>query len=102
VNARLPDDQLTPNALAQRRYREDPEKRRKAAIRNRINYALKRGTLVKLPCICGSTEVEAHHYNGYDLEHALDVVWLCKRHHEILHKHRAGGRPRKVREEPAA
>ena len=57
----------------------------KGAIRNRIHYALKMGRLTKGRCICGSTEVEAHHYAGYDLEHALDVVWFCKRHHEDIH-----------------
>lgn len=88
MNVRLPDDQLSPNALRQRKYREDPENRAKAAIRNRIHAALRRGWLVKSPCICGSTEVEAHHYAGYDLEHALDVVWMCKRHHERIHSKR--------------
>jgi hypothetical protein len=85
MNRRLPDDQLSANAWGQRRYRENPENRKKAAIRNRIHSALKRGWLVKSPCICGSEQVEAHHYNGYDLKHALDVVWLCKRHHEDIH-----------------
>lgn len=99
---RLPDAQLSPNALAQRRYRENPENRRKAAIRNRINHALRRGILVRQPCFCGNPEVEAHHYAGYDLEHALDVAWLCKRHHEIVHHHKAGGRPRKQASEGAA
>jgi hypothetical protein len=86
---RMPDDQVTPGALIQRRYRENPENRLKALIRNRIHHALKRGRLVKSPCICGNREVEAHHHKGYDLEHALDVVWLCKRHHEVLHPHRS-------------
>lgn len=101
MNAKLPDDQLTDTGFRQRKYRENPENRLKGNIRNRVHRALKTGRLTRLPCICGETKVEAHHYNGYDLEHALDVVWLCKRHHEILHKHRAGGRPRKIREEAA-
>ena len=82
---RLPDDQLSAGARAQRRYRENPENRLKAAIRNRIHYALKKGTLKRQSCFCGSELVEAHHYAGYDLEHALDVAWLCKRHHEAVH-----------------
>lgn len=82
---RIPDDQLSAGARAQRKYRANPENRLKGAIRNRIHYALKMGRLVKTPCICGSREVEAHHYAGYDLEHALDVVWMCKRHHEAIH-----------------
>lgn len=97
---RIPDDQLSASGVRQRKYRENPENRLKAAIRNRIHHALKRGILVRQPCICGATEVEAHHYAGYELEHALDVVWLCKRHHEILHKHR--GRPKKAAAEREA
>lgn len=85
MTRRLPDHELSQNARNQRKYREDPENRMKAAIRNRIHSALKKGRLTKTPCICGSELVEAHHYAGYDLEHALDVVWLCKQHHELLH-----------------
>ena len=82
---RLPDDQLSANALRQRKYRETAESRLKDQIRSRVNYALKKGWLVRAPCFCGSTGSEAHHYAGYDLEHALDVTWLCKRHHEAIH-----------------
>lgn len=90
MRPRLPDDQLSPAALRQRKYRENPENRLKAAIRNRIHHALKRGWLVKLPCeVCGTWLVEAHHHNGYDLKHALDVVWLCKAHHEAAHHEKA-------------
>lgn len=27
--------------------------------------------------------IEAHHWKGYDDEHLLDVVWLCRIHHEF-------------------
>lgn len=86
MRRRLPDELLTENALKQRKYRENPENALKGRIRSRVNYALRMGRLVKTPCFCGrKVKVEAHHYAGYDLEHALDVVWLCKRHHERLH-----------------
>lgn len=98
---RLPDDQVSASALLQRKYRETQEGAHKDRIRSRFYRALKRGVISKQPCICGKTEVEAHHYAGYDLAHALDVVWLCKQHHEKLHKHAPGGRPRKIREEAA-
>lgn len=98
MNARLPDDQLSASGVRQRKYRQNPENLLKGRIRSRVNHAVRRGILTRLPCICGELKVEAHHYLGYDLEHALDVVWLCKAHHEKLHKHRAGGRPRKIRE----
>lgn len=90
----MPDDQITASGHRQRKYRENPENRLKGQIRNRVNYALKMGRIVRQPCFCGDTKVEAHHYAGYDLAHALDVAWLCKRHHEVIHKHRS--RPRKV------
>ena len=95
MRPRLPDDQLSDNARRQRKYRENPENRKKAAIRNRIHSALKRGWIIKQPCICGRLEVEAHHYAGYDLAHALDVVWFCKYHHEAVHH------PAKVTEDAA-
>lgn len=45
--------------------------------------ALKQGRLIKLPChICGNTKAEAHHE---DYSKPLDVLWLCKRHHEDRH-----------------
>lgn len=84
---RLHDDQLSTNARMQRKYRENPVNRRKDQIRSRVAYALKMGRLRRTPCICGEMKVEAHHYAGYDLEHALDVVWFCKRHHEDIHHH---------------
>jgi hypothetical protein len=102
ARSRSPDHLVSASALRQRKYRESVEGAHKDRIRSRLYYALKKGRLVRLPCICGSGEVEAHHYAGYDLEHALDVVWLCKQHHERLHKHRPGGRPKKVREELSA
>lgn len=47
--------------------------------------AIKRGMLVKMPCeICGITEsIDAHHD---DYSRALDVRWLCKKHHMEHHK----------------
>ena len=94
MNRRLPDDQVSVNTLNQRKYRETPEGRLKDQIRSRVSYAVRKGKLVRQPCFCGNPEVEAHHYAGYDLEHALDVAWLCKRHHERIHHPEA--KPRKV------
>jgi hypothetical protein len=30
---------------------------------------------------CEAAKVEAHHHRGYEPEHALDVVWFCRKHH---------------------
>lgn len=82
---KMPDDQITPSAMRQRKYRANEEHRLKGNIRSRVHNAVKKGLLTKQPCFCGEIQVEAHHVAGYDLEHALDVVWLCKPHHERLH-----------------
>lgn len=35
---------------------------------------------------CDVTKIEAHHHKGYAPEHALDVQWFCKLHHEEAEK----------------
>ena len=57
--------------------------RERLKIKDAVRYAVKTGKLVKLPCIeCGELKVEAHHPN---YENALDVVWLCRKHHNEIH-----------------
>jgi hypothetical protein len=52
------------------------------AAHRRVNYALRSGRLVRLPCwVCGE-KAEAHHP---DYSMPLDVVWLCPAHHKQLH-----------------
>ena len=52
--------------------------------RSRVQVAITNGSLVRMPCVeCGSEPAEAHHGNGY--ENALDVTWLCRSHHRVLH-----------------
>ena len=52
-----------------------------------VYYAVKVGLLVKLPCvICMDPVVQAHHHISYRPENALDVVWLCKKHHDEAHR----------------
>lgn len=49
--------------------------------------AVKSGRLERSDCqVCSSTKVEAHHHNGYEKEHWLDVVWLCNEHHVAAHR----------------
>ena len=49
-----------------------------------VGRAIKEGKLIPEPCkICGATEnIVAHHE---DYSKRLDVVWLCKSHHNQLH-----------------
>lgn len=70
------------NAASVRRWRErNPEKDR---ARKLTYVAIRNGTLVKEPCfICGEDETEAHHH---DYKKPLEVVWLCKKHHQEADK----------------
>jgi len=53
-------------------------------IKYAVKYAVKTGKLIKTPCvICGNENVEGHHP---DYSRPLDVVWLCKSHHQEIHK----------------
>ena len=63
---------------ARRRYiMGNPDK---CAARRAVRVAKRCGKLVPTPyAVCGEVKVEAHH-NNYSKP--LDVVWLCKKHHE--------------------
>lgn len=66
---------------ASKRQKEVFPERFKA--RAAANNAVANGSLVKLPCwVCGELEVEGHH-PVYSMP--LDVVWLCKKHHDQTH-----------------
>lgn len=53
---------------------------------HRVVYgALRNGSLVKQPCHCGETKVNAHHN---DYSKPLEIAWLCKIHHVLADKAR--------------
>lgn len=58
----------------------EPANRHKRKARNKLIWAVIGGKVKRQDCWCGKYG-EAHHYLGYDIEHALDVKWLCKKHH---------------------
>lgn len=60
----------------------NPEKRRAHLV---VQSALRRGELQRQPCeVCGTREsVDAHHD---DYRAALEVRWLCRRHHKQRHR----------------
>jgi hypothetical protein len=58
----------------------NPEKNR---AHKKVFVAVRNGSLKKLPCFCGETKVQAHHE---DYSKPLDVMWLCKIHHILIHK----------------
>jgi len=49
-----------------------------------VHMAVKKGIITKDPCkVCKTTkDVQAHHY---DYSKPLDVIWLCRKHHNELH-----------------
>lgn len=56
---------------------------------NAVRRAVRRGDLIR-PTHCSRCEeqkksIVAHHHNGYDEEHWLDVEWLCRACHSIVH-----------------
>jgi hypothetical protein len=51
-----------------------------------VRWAIKNGTIVKMPCqICGYARSEAHHE---DYSKPLDVIFLCRKHHAEADKNR--------------
>lgn len=65
-----------------------PDQRR---ARNAVYRALTSGELIR-PDTCqqcgekhSSKNITAHHHNGYDPEHEIDVEWLCRRCHGAKH-----------------
>jgi len=77
---------VVPEELEKVRLPVDPDVRLKAHAHAMVYQALKRGKLVRPPHCqhpgCDTPTVEGHHHRGYEREHWLDVVWLCRRHHE--------------------
>lgn len=67
------------NSYAKRYYSSSiPAAKHKA--RKAVNNALRSGKLIKKSCkVCGNFETTAHHH---DYTKPLDVIWLCKQHHQ--------------------
>lgn len=52
--------------------------------RAKTRQAIKNGTLKRLPCeVCGDEKSQAHHT---DYTKHLEIKWLCRKHHMILHR----------------
>ncbi len=68
------------NYKAQERYRKSNIE--KVRARDIISKRVKRGTLKKELCIVCGVDAESHHP---DYRKPLDVIWLCKEHHSVIH-----------------
>lgn len=78
------------NAQRQREYVTRPHVAPKVEARLITRNAIRRGELTRLPCeVCGTAKSHAHHE---DYSKPLEVVWLCRAHHEALHHAKAEGR----------
>lgn len=65
-----------------KRYKE--YNRKKANTHRKVMYAVQQGQLIKEPCeVCGDVNSEAHHD---DYDKPLEVRWLCRKHHNELHR----------------
>lgn len=85
-NPRIPDARRRGSRI----YRTKLENRLKIISRSLVNKALRKGLIEKSKaCMWLYTEkspcngrIEAHHQ---DYSKPLEVMWLCKKHHEIIH-----------------
>lgn len=72
------------------KYASDPEYRQKRRARSAVRRAVLKGELEKpdrCPRCGREVRLQAHHLNGYDKEHQLDVEWMCgKCHYAEEHK----------------
>lgn len=72
---------LSKKYLFTKKWRQSHPEKYKA--HTKLNWAIRRGIKTKLPCIiCGEVKVDAHHE---DYSKPLEVVWLCRFHHQELH-----------------
>jgi hypothetical protein len=52
-----------------------------------LKIAIRSGKLVPQPCeICGNQKTDGHHT---DYSKPLDVQWLCRKHHALVHRKRS-------------
>ena len=77
--AKNPEKFATSKGRYNGKYKKDLVKNR---ARNKLEYAVNHGKILKQPCsVCGNVNSEAHHE---DYLQPLKVVWLCKKHHGQL------------------
>lgn len=63
---------------------------KKAAAHRKVNYELRKGSILKKPCeVCGAVKVVAHHD---DYDRPLEIRWLCQAHHKQWHEKNGEGK----------
>jgi hypothetical protein len=75
------------HAAYMREWRKDHpltgDARARDIARSKASVYLRRGYLKRKPCEECGERAEMHHWHGYD--DALDVQWLCRKHHLAVH-----------------
>lgn len=75
------------NAERSKRYLSNEENHKKHLIRMATDRLQYKGKLVKHNCsICGTDKNIEKHHICYSDQYVSTIVWLCKKHHEQLHK----------------
>lgn len=68
--------------IARNYYHKCAERKEKNLIRGFVQYAIRHGKMKPAKeCICyycGNQASEYHHWHGYDKEHRIDVIPVCK------------------------
>lgn len=76
-------DQYLKNQQARRQ-----RNRLQQAAHNAVARAVKTGKLVRpskcTKCGCDKSRIEAHHHNGYEKDHWIDVVFICTSCHRHI------------------
>ncbi len=67
--------------LKEKWLKENPERKKAYEI---YKYALRKGTLIRKPCIICGAEPEYGHHTDYSKP--LEVEWLCREHHYRAHR----------------
>jgi sigma-70-like protein len=68
------------------------DEKKKVTARVKAQNAVRSGRISKRPCkVCGDENSEAHHE---DYDKPLEVVWLCKKHHDEHHRGGPGSAPK--------
>lgn len=61
----------------------------KQKARHAVHVETRTGRLVRQSCQypdCNNPDTHAHHHNGYEQPHWLDVQWFCAKHHPREHE----------------
>ncbi len=75
-------EQRAKRSARMQEYDKHPDRRPQRNARVAVYRAVKAGRLVKQPCACGRTDVQAHHH---DYSKQLDVKWVCPACHTREH-----------------